>query len=435
MTHSGGTGRRRVVITGLGLVSPLGNDPQVFWSKLLSGCSGVDRIQRFDVSAYPTQIGAEVRDFQSSDPELEMEQLDSERIGRYALSASYSALQDSGLSTDNGTSGSRFGVVLAGGPGTYEHKEFFSSCSAAITPRGDFDWAPFVRQFRFSLEVRAAERRSPGNIAARIADRFDFRGPVMATMTACAAGTQALGNATRWIQRGDCDVVLAGGADSELYPMGLASFCLLQALSTRNADPAGASRPFDARRDGFVIGEGSGMLVLEEMDHARLRGARIYAEVAGFGSACDSYRVTAPHPRGRGAVIAMNKALSDGGVSPEQIGYINAHGTSTHLNDRTETIAIRTVFGKHAYRVATSSTKSMIGHLTVAAGAVEAIVTALTLHFQCIHPTINHENRDPECDLDYVPKRPRQAAVEYALSNSFAFGGQCSCLLLQRSSD
>jgi 3-oxoacyl-[acyl-carrier-protein] synthase II len=226
------------------------------------------------------------------------------------------------------------------------------------------------------------------------------------------------------------DVVVAGGSDSELYPMGLASFCLLRALSTRNEEPSKASRPFDAQRDGFVIGEGAGILVLEELGRARRRGARIYAEVVGFGSAGDAYRVTDPHPEGKGAVLAMQRALRDAALDPSQIGYINAHGTSTPANDRIETLAVKQVFGAAARHIPISSTKSMIGHLTVAAGAVEAIATALTLHTGVIHPTINYENRDPDCDLDYVPNRARNEAVYQALSNSFGFGGQCSSLAL-----
>jgi 3-oxoacyl-[acyl-carrier-protein] synthase II len=254
----------------------------------------------------------------------------------------------------------------------------------------------------------------------------------MAVMTACAGGTQAIGDAVRWIRTGRADAVVAGGTDSELYPMGLASFCLLGALSTRNSEPAAASRPFDASRDGFVIGEGAGVLVLEERAHALGRGARIYAEAVGFGAAADAYRATDPHPQGAGAVLAMRRALADAGRDAADVDYINAHGTSTPANDRAESIAIKQVFGDHAPRMAISSTKSMIGHATVAAGALEALVCTLTLRDQVIHPTINYESADPECDLDYVPNRARAATVRLALSNSFAFGGQAACLLLQR---
>jgi 3-oxoacyl-[acyl-carrier-protein] synthase II len=267
-----------------------------------------------------------------------------------------------------------------------------------------------------------------------VARQHGFAGPLLAVMTACSGGTQAIGDAARWLRAGDADVVVAGGADSEIYPMGLASFCLLGALSRRNDDPAGASRPFDAGRDGFVLGEGAGALVLEGLDHARRRGAPILAEVAGFGSACDAHRVTDPHPDGRGAELAMRRALADGGAAPEEVGYVNAHGTSTAANDRIETRALRRVFGERAGAVPVSSTKSMIGHLTVAAGAVEAIVTALTLAHGTLHPTINQSLPDPECGLDYVPNhaRPAPPDLELALSNSFAFGGQCASLLLRR---
>jgi 3-oxoacyl-[acyl-carrier-protein] synthase II len=254
----------------------------------------------------------------------------------------------------------------------------------------------------------------------------------MAVMTACAGGTQAIGDALRWIRDGRADIVVAGGADSEIYPMGLASFCLLGALSKRNDAPALASRPFDGGRDGFVIGEGAAMLVLEERESAVRRGARIYAEVAGFGSAADAFRVTDPHPEGVGGALAMTRAIADAGLTAAEIGYINAHGTSTIANDRIETLAIRRVFGAHAPRVPISSTKSMIGHGTVAAGALEAVVCALTLIHQQIHPTINQDLVDPDCDLDYVPNTARAARVDAALSNSFAFGGQSASLVLRR---
>ena len=252
----------------------------------------------------------------------------------------------------------------------------------------------------------------------------------MAVMTACAAGTQALGDAARWIRSGDADVVLAGGADSEIYPMGLASFCLLRALSRRNDAPEGASRPFSADRDGFVLGEGAGVLVLEEREHALARGATIHAEILGFGSACDSYRVTDPHPEGVGAILAMERALRQAGLSVDDVDYLNAHGTSTPLNDRIEARAVNALFGARTKRVAVTSTKSMIGHLTVAAGAVEAIATICSLQQQLAHPTINLENPDPECDLDYVPNEARPMKIDVALSNSFAFGGQCASIAL-----
>lgn len=427
--------RRRVVITGMGVVSPAGHDLPVFWETLCSGRSCVHEIRRFDASGYPTRISAEIEGFrvrEHADVPADWEDLGP--IAGYAAGAAWRALDDAGLlGARAALDRSRAGVVVAAGLGSYAHKEVFAPCAAARSGNGsEFDWLAFSDTLRRSLRPLAAVRRSPGSIPAALAHHFLFRGPVMAVMTACAAGTQALGDAARWISSGKADVVLAGGADSELYPMGLASFCLLGALSRRNEDPASASRPFDASRDGFVIGEGAGMLIFEELAHALRRGARVYAEIAGFGSASDAWRATDPHPEGRGAVLAMSRALSAGGTVPSQVGYINAHGTSTPANDRAETLAIKTVFGESACRVAVSSTKSMIGHLTAAAGAVEAVATVLTLVHRTIPPTINYQTPDTECDLDYVPNRSRPAEVEYALSNSFGFGGQCASLLLRR---
>ena len=427
-----GAAFRRVVITGMGVVTALSCELEAFWTGLLSGCSAVRRIQRFDASGFPTQIAAEIVDFPGAKRSGAFEDGEHvERIKQFALTASRAALRDSRLK-GNGYSNERVGVVLAGGMGTYGHSEFFSSCAAAGSEGDGFDWQAFGRQYCALLQKKPAERMSPGNIAAGIAQLHGFRGPVSATMTACSSGTQAIGDAARLIRLRDADAVLVGGADSQVYPMGLAMLCLLRALSTRNDEPSHASRPFDADRDGFVLGEGAGFLVLESLEMARRRGARIYAEVAGFGSACDSYRLTDPHPEARGAILAMRRALADARLHPSRIGYVNAHGTSTVLNDRVETLAIKQVLGTQASRTPVSSTKSMIGHLTVAAGAVEAIVTALTLRRQMIHPTVNYERKDPDCDLDYVSQGSRAADLEYALSDSFAFGGQCTCLILKK---
>jgi len=420
------------VITGMGLASPLGLELDAFWKGLISGRSAVRSIERFEASSYPTRIAAEISQPLLADcaPDLR----DYGLIARFAAAAAARALEDSCL-LSRPLNRARVGVLVAAGLGSYDHEEVFASCSSAASSRGgEFDWEAFADAVRTRLKPRSPERRTPGTVPSLIAHRYGFEGPVMTVMTACAAGTQALGDAARWIRRGAADVVVAGGSDSELYPMGLASFCLLGALSTRNDDPARASRPFDAARDGFVIGEGAGILILEDREHALKRGARIYAELAGFGSACDAYRVTDPHPLGRGAVLAMQRALADGAINPDRLQYINAHGTSTPANDRIETLAIKTVLGNAAKKVAVSSTKSMIGHLTVAAGAVEAIVTALTLFHQQIHPTVNLRDQDPECDLDYVSNQARLAPVQHALSNSFGFGGQCASLLLERHS-
>jgi 3-oxoacyl-(acyl-carrier-protein) synthase len=427
--------RRRAVITGLGLVSSIGCDVEDAWGRLLAGESAVATIQRFDASAFPSCIAAEVR--AAVLPHETSAALYRSRgpIARYAASAAASAVADAGL-FERPIQRDRVGVIIAAGLGSYGHQEVFAACAeAARRTDGSVDWRALARGLERDQLPDAAERRTPGSIPAAIADVHGARGPAMAVMTACAGGTQAIGDALRWIALDKADAVIAGGADSELYPMGLASFCLLGALSRRNDAPASASRPFDADRDGFVMGEGAAVLVLEELEHARRRGAHIYAEVAGFGSSCDAYRATDPHPDGTGAALAMARALASAGVEADDVDYINAHGTSTPANDRAETCAIRKVLGDRAPAVPISSTKSMIGHATVAAGAIEALVCALTLRDQRIHPTINYTTADPACDLDYVANTARQAAVEFALSNSFAFGGQTACLALRRYHD
>ncbi|HEX7151963.1 MAG TPA: beta-ketoacyl-[acyl-carrier-protein] synthase family protein [Thermoanaerobaculia bacterium] len=417
---------RRVVVTGMGVVAPNGRDVAAFRASLREGRSAVARIRRFASSAFPTRIGAEIDDFDappSIDPEL-WAQLD--RIARFALAAAAQAVADAAL-----TRATDVGVLIAAGFGSYDHEEIFTAAAAGHTADG-FDWGAFRRQFLDTVKPRALARWSPGSVPALVAQQYGFTGPVMSVMTACAAGTQALGDAARWIRRGDADVVVAGGADSELYPMGVASFCLLRALSRRNDEPQQASRPFSATRDGFVLGEGAGMLVLEEREHALARGATIHGEVLGFGSSCDSYRVTDPHPDGVGATLSMQRALKQAGLSVSDVDYLNAHGTSTALNDRIEVGAIKRLFAEHANRLAISSTKSMIGHLTVAAGAVEAIATICSLQEQLAHPTINLHDPDPECDLDFVPNVARPMKMDVALSNSFAFGGQCTSIALGR---
>ncbi|HYO77157.1 MAG TPA: beta-ketoacyl-[acyl-carrier-protein] synthase family protein [Thermoanaerobaculia bacterium] len=417
---------RRVVVTGMGVIAPNGADVDAFRASLEAGRSAVGPIRRFSASSFPTRIGAEIDELDAPaaiDPAL-WAQLD--RIARFALAASVEAIADARLAPS-----SHVGISIAGGLGSYDHEEVFTAASAGQTADG-FDWRAFREQFLRTVKPRALARWSPGSIPALIARQFGFTGPAMSAMTACAASTQALGDGARWIRRGDADVVLAGGADSELYPMGLASFCLLRALSRRNDEPQRASRPFSATRDGFVLGEGAGMLVLEEREHAIARGATIHAEVLGFGSACDSYRVTDPHPDGVGATLAMQRALAQAGLSATDVDYINAHGTSTTLNDRIEVAAVKRLFGDHAPRLAISSTKSMIGHLTVAAGAVEAIATICSLQEQLAHPTINLDDPDPECDLDFVPNEARPMKIDVALSNSFAFGGQCASIALGR---
>ena len=429
------TRRRRVVVTGMGVISAAGLDLETFWDSLVSGRSYVRAIEGFDASGFPARIGAEIRGFELGDhADLPSEWGSLGPIGAFAGAAASRAVEDAGLFRSRPPVDlSQAGVLLGTGPGRQTHEEIFAPCAAAHR-RGsaELDWLRFAAKSLETLMPASNERRMPGSIPAAIARRFGFRGPVMTVMTACAASTQALGDAARWIASGTSDIVLAGGADSELYPLGIAAFSLLGALSRRNGDPASASRPFDAGRDGFVMGEGAGVLVLEEREHAQRRGARIYAELAGFGSAADAYRVTDPEPEGRGAVLAMSRALASAGVPPEEVGYVNAHGTSTMANDAAETRAIKSVFGAGSARLAVSSTKSMIGHLMSSAGAVEAIATVLSLRAQAIHPTINYERPDPDCDLDYVPNVARRAELRYAMSNSFGFGGQCSSLLFAR---
>lgn len=423
--------RRRVVVTGMGVITAAGCDLGTFWQNLVSGTSFTRRLQRFDASAFPSRIGAEVSaEALGALPSLPEEWTHRGRIAQYAGLAARQAIDDARV-IESLDPARRVGVSIAAGIAAFDHDEVIGSSADAWAVEPDrFDGPRFAAALRARLKPRAAERRNPGAIPAAIAQDYGFTGPVIAVMTACAGGTQAIGDALRWIRTGVADVVVAGGSDSELSPLGLASFCLLGALTRHNDEPARASRPFDASRDGFVLGEGAGALVLEERERALQRGARIYAEVAGFGSASDAYRATDPHPDGLGAVLAMTRALEAAELEPERVGYINAHGTSTVANDRIETLAIKRQFGLHARRLAVSSTKSMIGHATVAAGAIEAIATALVLQHQVAHPTINLHNADPECDLDYVPNRARAISCEAALSNSFAFGGQTACLAL-----
>ena len=423
--------RRRVVVTGAGLVAPGAPGVAALWENLLAGRSAVGPIRRFDASAFPTRIAAEA-DAPSGDAAnpLGSELGGRGRIWDFGVEAASQALAAAGLAPRGPWSASA-GLSIATGMGTYGHAEVFGAAAAGAA-RDGFDGKAFAARYLRDLLPHAADRQNPGALAARLARAAGIGGPLLASMTACAGGTEAIGDAFRWIRRGEADVVLAGASDSEIYPMGLASFCLLGALSRRNGEPARASRPFDGERDGFVLGEGAGFVVLEELEHARARGADVLAEVAGFGSACDAWRATDPHPDGLGAVLAMRRALDDAGLSPGDVGYVNAHGTSTPNGDRVEARALAAVFGERLGGVAVSSTKSMIGHLTVAAGAVEAIVTALSLRDGLVHPTLNQESPDPECAVDTVPEGARRVDLRAALSSSFAFGGQTACLAFVR---
>jgi len=410
----------RVVITGMGAITPLGNDVETFWRNVVAGRSGVGPITLFDASAMKTRIAAEVKGF---DPEAWFGRKEARRMDRYvqfALAAAQQALQDARLDPAH-VDRERVGVILGTGIGGIG--ALVQGVETLMT-RGPDRISPFM------VPMMLADT-APGLIAIA----YGFRGPNMAVVTACASGTNAIGEAMHLIRRGDADVVIAGGAEAAILPVAVAAFNVMGAISTRNEEPERASRPFDRTRDGFVMGEGAGILILERLEHARARGARIYAEVVGYGTSADAYHITAPLENGEGAALAMRRALADAGLSPRDIDYINAHGTSTPLNDKSETQAIKAVFGEAAYDVPISSTKSMIGHLLGAAGAVGAIVCIRAITDGVIPPTINYEHPDPECDLDYVPNVARRRPVRTAMSNSFGFGGHNACVIFRRYED
>jgi len=410
-------GARRVVVTGLGAVTPLGIGVRPTWDAVLAGRSGVGPITRFDASAFPTRFAAEVKGFR---PEEFIEPREIRRMDlfiQYAMAAAAGAVEDAGLSVDE-ASADRVGVYMGTGLGGLSTLERYHEVYLKEGPRK-------ISPFFIPMLIT---NLAPGHIAMK----YGFKGPNITTTTACAASSHAIGEALVAIRRGACDVAVAGGTEATITPLGLGGFCSMKALSTRNDDPARASRPFDRDRDGFVMGEGAAILVLEEAEVARRRGARIYAEVCGYGASADAYHVTAPSPGGEGAARCMQAALADAGLRPEEVDYINAHGTSTPYNDATETMAIKTVFGDHARRVMVSSTKSMTGHLLGAAGALESLFCVLAIREGAVPPTINYTTPDPECDLDYVPNEARAARLRYVLSNSFGFGGTNSCLVFGR---
>ena len=409
---------RRVVITGLGPVTPIGVGREAFHRAQLEGKSGIRRITRYDPDAY--QLNVKIAGEVDVNVDDYLDRKEARRLDRFvqlALIAAELALRDAGLAISE-LEPERTGVLIGSGIGgikTWEDqfKIYFQ--------RGPHRLSPFFIPMVIS------------NMASgHVAMKYGFQGPSSTVVTACATGTDSVGSAARMIQHGEADVMLTGGTEASVTPMAIGGFAVMRALSTRNDEPEKASRPFDKDRDGFVLSEGAGVLVLEEYEHAKRRGATIYAEIAGFGRSEDAHHITEPHPEGKGALLAMKAAMRDGGVEPEQIGYINAHGTSTPLNDRAETLAIKKLFGDHAYELMVSSTKSMTGHLLGAAGAVEAIATAQALASGIVPPTINYTASEPELDLDYVPNEPREVQVDYALSNSFAFGGQNAVLLFKR---
>lgn len=409
---------RRVVVTGLGTVTPFGEDVRLFWQAMLAGRSAASRIERFDTSGFPVTIAAEIKDF---DPDRYLERRDWRKMDRfvqYALAAAIRAWQDAGLPDVQPEQADRFGVAIGSGVGG---SGSFQDHTAMLLAGG----ARAVPAYHLPMFL-------PNMATAQVSMRFGARGPTTTVATACAAGANSIGDASRMIERGDAEVMLAGGAEAALHPMGLAGFCIARALSRRNDDPAGASRPFDRQRDGFVLGEGAAVLVLEEYEHARARGARIYAELAGYAATADSYHPTMPAPDGASAATCMRRAIADAGLLPTDVDYVNTHGTATMLGDRAETSAIKAVFADHAHRLACGSTKSMTGHLLGASGALEAAIAVLAVSCDMLPPTINLTDPDPECDLDYIAGGARQATTGVAISNSFAFGGHNATLVFSK---
>ncbi|MFZ5829595.1 MAG: beta-ketoacyl-ACP synthase II [Planctomycetota bacterium] len=424
--------RRRVVVTGIGCVTPLGADVEVMWKRLLAGESGVGYTTLFDASSFPTRISAEVRNWDLSDVGEKPE--DWEYQGRhthFAIGAGKKAVTDAGLELAK-IDPTRFGVYTGSGEGTQDFDRFTKMMVAGLAGGEKLDLAAFVKKGLETLNPIAELEQEPNMPAGHLASLFGAEGPNVNCLTACAASSQAIGEAVEIIRRGDADVMLAGGTHTMIHPFGVTGFNLLTALSTRNDEPQRASRPFDRDRDGFVLGEGAGMVIVESLEHAKARGAKIYGEIVGYGSTADAFRITDTHPEGRGAISCVRMALSDAEANLDDVDYINAHGTSTAVNDKVETLAIKQVFGEQAYKIPVSSTKSMMGHLIAAAGATELIICLMAIRDNVVPPTINYENPDPECDLDYIPNVCREHNVEMALSNSFGFGGQNISLIARR---
>ncbi len=409
--------KRRVVMTGLGLVIPTGIDVKSAWKTVCEGKSGIGPLTRFDSNGFETKIAGEIKGF---DPERYIEKKEIKKMDlfiQYALAATREALEDSKLQITEETAG-RVGVIVGTGLGGLPTLEKYHQI---LLERGPGRISPFFIPMLIA------------NLASgQIAIHFGAKGPNTCLVTACATGAHAIGDAFRAIQYGDADAVIAGGTEANITPLTIGGFNAMKALSTRNDEPEKASRPFEKNRDGFVVAEGAGIVILEELEHALGRGARIYAELAGYGYTGDAYHITAPPPDGDGAVRCMRMAIKDAGLTPDDIDYINAHGTSTELNDRVETVAIRTVFGEHAPKIPISGTKSMTGHLLGAAGSTEAIFTALSIYEGILPPTINYEEPDPECDLDYIPNTARRQAIQVGMSNAFGFGGTNATLIIKR---
>jgi len=409
--------KRRVVITGLGLTTPLGVGVDNVWQKIVDGTSGITAITRFDASAHETRIAGEVKAFNPEDYISPREVRRMDLFIQYAIAATKIAVEGARLDMAK-EDAERVGVIVGTGLGGLPTLEKYHTI---LLERGPGRISPFFIPMLIANEA-------PGNIAIQ----FGIKGPNLSIVTACATGAHSIGEAFRIIQYGDADVMVAGGTEANLTPLTVGGFNALKAISTKNEHPEAASRPFDKERDGFVIGEGAGIVIMEELEHAKVRGAPIYGEIVGYGYNGDAYHITAPSPDGDGSIRCMRLALKDARIAPEQVDYINAHGTSTDLNDASETVAIKKVFGAHAYKIPVSSTKSMIGHLLGAAGAVEAIFSILAIRDQVCPPTINYEHPDPECDLDYVPNKARKHAIDVAISNSFGFGGTNAVLAFRR---
>lgn len=408
--------KKRVVITGTGVVSALGLGTEQFWASIKEGKSGISTVTKFDITNFPTKVAAEVRDFEPTNFMDKKEAKRMDRFTQFSVAAARMAIEMSGLDLEK-INRERAGVIVGSGIGGIETLE---DQHTVLSNKGPGRVSPFFIPMMI------------GNMASgRIAIEFGFKGFNECVVTACATSNNAIGDSFKVIQRGDADIMLTGGAEASITPLSFAGFCSMGAMST-NADPNTACRPFDKDRDGFVMGEGAGVLILEEMEHALNRGADIIAEIVGYGCTCDAYHITAPDPEGDGGVRCMKMAIADAGISPDEIGYVNAHGTSTPLNDPMETAVVKKVFGEHANKLAVSSTKSMTGHLLGAAGSVEAIATALALKEGFLPPTINYKTPDPECDLDYVTNTGRKADIKYAISNALGFGGHNAAVLLKK---
>ena len=409
--------KKRVVVTGVGLITPLGIGVEDSWNSIIAGRAGIRRITHFDSSNFPTQIAGEVEGFNPEDYIEPKEIKKMDRFIHFAIATATMAINDSGLKITDGNA-EKVGVIVGSGIGGLHAIEHYHSVFLEKGPRRI---SPF---FIPMLVINLA--------SGQISIKFGAKGPNSAVATACATGSHSIGDAYKIIQRGDADAMIAGGTEAVITPLGIGGFNAMKALSTRNDEPGKASRPFDIDRDGFVMGEGSGIVILESLESAMDRGVRIYAEIVGYGMTADAYHITSPAPGGEGAARCMQMTLKDGSVDPSEVDYINAHGTSTKYGDEIETNAIKTVFREHSYKVAISSTKSMIGHLLGAAGGVEAVITILSIYNDIITPTINLDKADPECDLDYVPYKSRKMTINYALTNSFGFGGTNACLLFKK---